>query len=49
MMENIDEHRNKFNEKVVELQGRKGKNSRMLTKEHYLQTVEPSSMGHLVH
>ena len=34
MIENIDDHRQKFNDKVMELQEKKGKNSRMLTKEH---------------
>ena len=40
MIENIDDHRRKFNDRVMELQGKKGKNSRMLTKEHYVKTVE---------
>lgn len=40
MIENIDDHRLKFNERVMELQDKKGKNSRMLTKEHYVKTVE---------
>ena len=38
-MEDINQHRNKFNMKVQEYQEQKGKNSRMLTKEHYLATV----------
>ena len=38
-MEAIDQHRNKFNVKVQEYQEQKGKNSRMLTKEHYVVTV----------
>ena len=40
MIENIDDHRQKFNDRVMELQEKKGKNSRMLTKEHYMKTVE---------
>ena len=40
MMENIDNHRKRFNEKVMELQEKKGKNSRMLSKDHYVKTVE---------
>ena len=39
-MDSIEDHKNKFNEKVLEGQAKKGKNSRMLTKEHYLTTVE---------
>ena len=35
----IDQHRNTFNMKVQEYQEQKGKNSRMLTKEHYVATV----------
>ena len=38
-MEAIDQHRNRFNVKVQEYQELKGKNSRMLTKEHYVATV----------
>ena len=38
-MEAIDQHRNKFDTKVREYQEQKGKNSRMLTKEHYIATV----------
>ena len=38
-MEAIDQHRNKFNVKVQEYQELKGKNSHMLTKEHYVATV----------
>ena len=37
---NIDEHRQKFNELVLDAQKKKEKNSRMLTREHYLTTVE---------
>ena len=40
MIENIDDYRLKFNERVMELQEKKGKNSRMLTKENYVKTVE---------
>ena len=40
MMENIDDHRNRFNEKVIEMQEKKGKNSRMLSKDHYVKTVD---------
>ena len=40
MIENIDDHRQKFNERVMELQEKKGKSSRMLTQEHYVKTVE---------
>ena len=40
MIENIDNHRLNSNERVMELQEKKGKNSRMLTKEHYVKTVE---------
>ena len=36
----IDNHRKRFNEKVLELQEKKGKNSRMLSKDHYVKTVE---------
>ena len=38
-MDSIDQHRQKFNLKVQEFQEQKGKNSRMLTKEHYVATV----------
>ena len=38
-MEAIDQHRNEFSMKVQEYQEQKGKNSRMLTKEHYVATV----------
>ena len=38
-MEAIDQHRNKFDMKVREYQEQKGKNSRILTKEHYVATV----------
>ena len=38
-MMTIEEHRQKFEVKVLEMQEKKGKNSRMLTKEHYDQTV----------
>ena len=36
-MEAIGQHRNKFNMKVQEYQEQKGKNSRMVTKEHYVR------------
>jgi Fe-S-cluster formation regulator IscX/YfhJ len=39
-MDSIDDQKTKFNEKVLEAQAKKGKNSRMLTREHYLSTVE---------
>ena len=35
----IEEHRQKFDVKVLEMQEKKGKNRRMLTKEYYDQTV----------
>ena len=38
-MEALYQHRNKFDMKVQEYQEQKGKNSRMLTKEHYVATV----------
>ena len=38
-MDSIDQHRQKFNLKVQEFQEQKGKNSCMLTKEHYVATV----------
>ena len=38
-MNSIDQHRQKFNLKVQEFQEQKGKNNRMLTKEHYVATV----------
>ena len=38
-MEANDQHWNRFNMKVQEYQEQKGKNSRMLTKEHYVATV----------
>ena len=37
---NIDEHRQKFNELVLDAQKKKGKNSHMLPREHYLTIVE---------
>ena len=38
-MENIDNHRKKFYKKVMELQDKKGKNSRMLSKDHYVKLL----------
>merc|ERR1719233_2307675 len=35
----IDIHRKMFDEKVLEMEGRKGKNSRVLTSQHYTNTV----------
>ena len=40
----IEEHREKFEAKVLEMQEKKGKNSRMLTKDHYDQTVRRLKM-----
>ena len=34
-MDSIDDQKTKFNEKDMETQAKKGKNSRMLTREHY--------------
>ena len=39
-MDVVEEHRQHFNAKVLEAQETKGKNSRMLTLEHYVNTVE---------
>ena len=38
-MYTIEEHKTKFKEKVLELQALKGKNSRMLTRDHYNDTI----------
>ena len=43
-MYSIDEHKNMFNAKVLEDQANKGKNRRMLTKEHYTETVNRLKM-----
>ena len=37
--DDIDIHRKMFDEKVLEMEGRKGKNSRVLTSQHYTHTV----------
>ena len=39
-MDSIDDQKTKFNEKVLEAQAKKGRNSRMLTREHYVSTVD---------
>ena len=39
MIENIDDYRQNFNDRVMELQEKEGKDNRMLTKEHYVKTV----------
>ena len=39
-MDSIDDQKTKFNEKDMETQAKKGKNSRMLTREHYFSTVD---------
>ena len=43
-MYSIEEHKQMFNAKVLEDQAKKGKNSRMLTKEHYTETVNRLKM-----
>ena len=43
-MMSVEEHKIKFEKKVKEEQERKGKNSRMLTKIHYENTVERLKM-----
>ena len=39
-MDSIDDQKTKFNEQVLEAQAKKGKISRMLTREHYVSTVD---------
>ena len=39
-MYSIEEHRAKFNSKVIEEQEKKGKNSRMLNRTHFEETVQ---------
>ena len=43
-MYSIEEHKQICNAKVLEDQAKKGKNSRMLTKEHYTATVNRLKM-----
>ena len=38
-MDSLDDQKSKFYEKVLEAQAKKGKNSRLLSKQHYLSTV----------
>ena len=38
--QSVETHKEKFYAKVMEIQGNKGKNSRMLTEEHYANTVQ---------